>query len=152
MKKIFLVLVCISLALSQTIEVSAINFKGAEKELKATLSDNVSVKSEQGILKCELLVIFYDKNKKPIKYEASKNLNFDIKLKASHYSGVANKLIYTANDDKYTMLGDVYVKDKITNRDIKADKIIFNAKTGDYMISGKSQNEPVKFKFEMGNK
>lgn len=150
MRKIFLMLLCFGLALSQTIEVSATNFKGVEKDLKTTLSDNVMVKSEQGILKCELLVIFYDKNKKPIRYEASKKLNFDIKLKASHYSGVANKLIYTADDDKYTMIGDVYIKDKITNRDIKADKIVFNAKTGDYTISGKSQNEPVKFKFEIG--
>lgn len=151
MRKVFVLLcLCFACFAKQLVEVSASHFKGLEKELKAILSDNVVVKSEEGILRCELLVVFYDKDKKPIKYEASKNLNFDIKLKNSHYKGVANKLIYTADNDKYTMIGNVYIQDISSNKDIKADKIVFDAKSGNYTISGKNEKEPIILKFELG--
>ncbi|EEP6878151.1 organic solvent tolerance protein OstA, partial [Campylobacter jejuni] len=93
-RQIILLLACVSVTWATQIEVKALNFYSDENKGESILSGNVEVIRGDDILNSEKLIIYTDKNRKPIRYEAMQNARFKIVLKGKIYKGSGDKFIY----------------------------------------------------------
>nr|WP_210328649.1 lipopolysaccharide transport periplasmic protein LptA [Campylobacter sp. 2018MI34] len=133
------------------IEVKALSFYLDENAGKSTLSGNVEVKKGKDILNSDKLVIYMDKNKKPIKYEAIQNAKFEIYLEDKIYKGSGDRLIYNVLKDTYEINGNAIVNEVTTNKKIYGDKIVIDRKNNTYLVESKDKN-PVRFVFDVEQK
>lgn len=91
-RKIILFLMSISISLASQIEVKALNFYSDENKGESILSGNVEIIRGDDILTAEKVIIYTDKNRKPMRYEAVQNANFKIVLKGKTYKGSGDNL------------------------------------------------------------
>lgn len=149
--KLIFALFLLSPLWAQLVEIEAQNFLADEKKGLGILSGNVIIKREKDILKAEQIDIFMDKNRKPLRYEAKKNPNFDIVLKGKNYTGSGETFIYDVKSERYIIEGDVQIFEENTNKKLFGDKIIIDRKNGTYAVESKNK-KPVRFVFEMDEK
>ncbi|WP_297448191.1 LptA/OstA family protein [uncultured Campylobacter sp.] len=132
------------------IEVKALNFYADENTGKSVLSGNVVVSRGKDVLNAEELVIFMDKNRKPLRYEASKNPKFSIILNDKTYKGSGDKFIYNVAKDTYEINGNAFIHEINTDKKLYGDKIIVDRKANIYQVQSR-QNKPARFVFELKN-
>lgn len=150
--KFFILLTCLVLgAKAKQIEVEALKFYSDENSGKSILSGNVVIKQNQDILNSEEVVIFTDKNRKPIRYEASKNAHFSIVLKGKSYKGSGDKFIYNTIEDVYTIEGNAFIHEIQSDKKLYGDKIIVDRKNNIYRVESNKQ-KPARFVFDMEEK
>ena len=147
-KVIFLAfLFCFSF--SKQLEIKADNFSADEKKMVNILSGSVLVKSNEDVLRSDKLLIFTDKNNKPLKYVASGNASFKILIKDKFYTGSANELIYYATNDIYEANGNAYIQDLSTNNKLYGNKISIDKKKQSYTVFGLNNKKPARFIFNL---
>ena len=142
---------CFVQLFSSSIEVSALNFYSDENSGKNILSGDVVVKKDKDVLSAQKIIIFTDKNKKPIKYEASQNPKFSIYLKDKLYKGSGDLFIYNVKSDVYEIIGNAHINEVTTNKKLYGDKIIVDRKNNIYQVKSKN-NKPTRFTFELNDK
>lgn len=151
MRIIFTILLLFTLASSAEVKVTADNFSANEISGKGTFNGHVKVIKGEDILKSDKLIIYFNKNKKPTKYEATGNASIKVNIKGKKYFGKGNKLIYEPNSDTYKILGNAFFEDRTTDKKIYGENIKVNQKNGEYKVDSK-KNEPVKFIFHVDDK
>ncbi|EAJ7185428.1 organic solvent tolerance protein OstA [Campylobacter jejuni] len=150
-RQIILLLVCVSVTWATQIEVKALNFYSDENKGESILSGNVEVIRGDDILNSEKLIIYTDKNRKPIRYEAMQNARFKIVLKGKTYKGSGDKFIYNVIKDTYEINGHVYINELGSNQKLFGDKIIVDRKANIYRVESKDQ-KPARFVFDLKDK
>ncbi|MBZ7973386.1 MULTISPECIES: LptA/OstA family protein [Campylobacter] len=150
-RKIILLFFCISISLATKIEVKALNFYSDENKGESILSGDVEVKRGEDILNAGKLIIYTDKNHKPIRYEATQNPKFKINLKGKIYKGEGDKLIYNVIDDTYEIDGNAYINEPINHQKLCGNKIFIDRKKNIYKIQSKD-NKPARFVFDLKQK
>ncbi|RQD68997.1 organic solvent tolerance protein OstA [Campylobacter hepaticus] len=150
-RKIILFLACVSVVLGGQIEVKALNFYSDENKGESILSGNVEVIRGDDILNSEKLIIYTDKNRKPIRYEAMQNARFKIILKDKIYKGSGDKFIYNVVQDVYEINGNAYINELSSNQKLYGDKIVIDRKANIYRVESKDQ-KPARFVFELKDK
>lgn len=134
---------------SNEIVATADNFFADEKNFITKLSGNVIIKKNQSdTLWADLVTIFLDKNKKPIKYEAKDNAKFQLILENKNYEGSAKKLIFDPQKQLYIMSGDAFLFEKTTDKKVYGKEIIVDQKQGTYEVKS-DKNRPVKIIFKV---
>ena len=149
--KLICFLLFTSLAFGVQIEVKALNFYADENKGENILSGNVELIRENDILTAEKLVIYTNKNKKPIRYEATQNPKFKISLKGKTYTGSGDKFIYDAIKDIYEINGNANINELGSKQKLFGDKIIVDKKSNIYQVQSKEQ-KPARFVFELEEK
>ncbi|EIP3022251.1 LptA/OstA family protein [Campylobacter jejuni] len=150
-RQIILLLACVSVTWATQIEVKALNFYSDENKGESILSGNVEVIRGDDILNSEKLIIYTDKNRKPIRYEAMQNARFKIVLKGKTYKGSGDKFIYNVNKDTYEINGHAYINELGSNQKLFGDKIIVDRKANIYRVESKDQ-KPARFVFDLKDK
>ncbi|NHG70646.1 organic solvent tolerance protein OstA [Campylobacter jejuni] len=150
-RQIILLLACVSVTWATQIEVKALNFYSDENKGESILSGNVEVIRGDDILNSEKLIIYTDKNRKPIRYEAMQNARFKIVLKGKTYKGSGDKFIYNAIKDTYEINGHAYINELGSNQKLFGDKIIVDRKANIYRVESKDQ-KPARFVFDLKDK
>lgn len=135
------------LSLASQIEVSAKDFYLDEKSEKSVLSGDVKVKKGSDVLKSQKLVIFM-KNKQAIKYIATKEAHFKIKMKDKDYEGSGDEFVYDALKDTYEINGNAKIKEIQSNKQLFGDKIVVDRKNMTYRVLSKDK-KPARFIFEV---
>lgn len=148
---LLLLLLCCSFSFASQIEVKALNFYADENIGKSILSGNVVVTRNQDVLNTDELIVYTDKNKKAIRYEAIKNAKFKILLKDKIYKGSGDKFVYDVLKDTYEIVGNAYISELQTNKKLYGDKIIIDRKTNVYRVESKDQ-KPARFVFDVEQK
>ncbi|MBX2046035.1 organic solvent tolerance protein OstA, partial [Campylobacter jejuni] len=97
------------------------------------------------------LIIYTDKNRKPIRYEAMQNARFKIVLKGKTYKGSGDKFIYNVIKDTYEINGHAYINELGSNQKLFGDKIIVDRKANIYRVESKDQ-KPARFVFDLKDK
>ncbi|MCW1360859.1 lipopolysaccharide transport periplasmic protein LptA [Campylobacter jejuni] len=133
------------------VEVTAMNFFSDENSGQSILSGNVFIKKEGDVLNSDKVVIYTDKNKKPIRYEATQNARFEVRLKDKSYKGSGDKFIYYVNSDIYEIIGNAYIIELETKRKIFGDKIIVDKKQKIYKVESFNK-KPIRFVFDVEEK
>lgn len=123
---------------AEEIRVSADSFFADENKFYSILTGNVVVnKGDFDTLKAEQIEIFFNQDKQPIKYRATKNVTFKILLKDKHYDGSGNELIYEPLQDRYTIVGNAYLHEVEEDKKVYGDKIVADQKSGTYQVDAK---------------
>ena len=150
-RKIILCLFCVSLSFANQIQVEALNFYFDENTGRSLLSGNVVVTYGKDVLTSGELVIFNNKDKKPVKYEASKHPKFKITLKDKVYEGSGDKFIYDVAKDTYEISGNAYISEIQSNKKLYGDRIIVDRKMNIYHVKSKDK-KPARFIFDLDKK
>ncbi|QOQ87358.1 LptA/OstA family protein [Campylobacter corcagiensis] len=120
---------------AEKVEVTADNFFADEVKLISVLTGNVHVKKgSYDTLDSNKITIYFDKNKQPIKYEATDNARFKILINESHYNGKGDKLTYIPAEDKYILTGNAWIEEVETKREVFGDIITISQLDGKYEV------------------
>jgi len=147
-----IILLLISLFLfAEEVKISADKFQADEINKIAVFEGNVTLIKGKDKIEAKKLVILFDTKNKPLKYSAEGKPKFKFFMKEKTYEGKADKIVYIPNDGKYTLLGNVFVKELSEDRKIYGDKLIIDKSNGKITIKGK-KDKPVKFIFKVEEK
>jgi len=101
-----------------------------------------ATKGKDNILADEM-IIFFDKNKKPIKFIATGNVRFVISLdKNATYKGNSNMLVYQLHNGNIILKGNAQIVKLETNESVKGNKIVLNRFTKNAEVTG-GEKKPV---------
>jgi len=138
-----------SLHLSAAIvDMKADHFYANNINHEAFFEGHAKIKQGKNEINASKVTVFFNDQKKALKYEAYGNVKFDLTEKGVHYKGASNKITYAPTSSKYYFIGNVVLIDLTNNRTIKADKVSLDLKTGLADIKG-SVKKPVHFIFEI---
>ncbi|MBE0496571.1 MAG: lipopolysaccharide transport periplasmic protein LptA [Campylobacterales bacterium] len=138
----------VGLLLAEQVEVIADKFNATEAAQKAVFTGNVKVTKGTDVLTSDVLTIFFNAQKEPLKYEASGNAKGNITMNAIRYFAKGKLLTYDPNALVYTVQGDGFLHEIETDRKVYGELITVDQTTGSYAVDSKP-NEPVKFIFQM---
>ena len=147
-RALILFFIYLNIAMADRIEVKALNFYADENAGKSVLSGDVVVKRDKDILSSDELVIFMDKSRKPTRYEAKKNAQFNISLKGKNYKGSGDKFIYIVDKDIYEIMGNAFIHELESDKKLYGDRIIVDRKANVYRVESRD-NKPARFIFEL---
>ncbi|WP_200763901.1 lipopolysaccharide transport periplasmic protein LptA [Nitrosophilus alvini] len=135
--------------LAENVEIVSNSFEADEMKRISIFEGNVNIKRGSDEINASKVIVYFDENKKPFKYEAIKNVKFLIILnKNKIYSGRAGKIIYLPKKAEYIFEKNVYIHQKPEDRKIYGEKIIINKESGQAKVTGKD-SKPVKFIFKI---
>jgi len=148
MRKIITLLLMASFSFGAEIEVTADKFRASESEQQGVFTGNVTVTKGEDLLKSDKLIIFFDENKDPLKYEATGNASVKMKLNDMHYFGEGEVLVYEPKNMRYTIKKSGFLHEIETDRKVYGDLIVADQNSGTYEVDSK-ESEPVKFIFHV---
>jgi lipopolysaccharide export system protein LptA len=147
MKKILLLVgLALTLFAKEQIEVSADTFEADEHKLVSTFSGHVHIKKGADEISANYLVIDFNKQNKPKRYEATGGVSFEIQTSSQHFVGTSQKIIYEPLSKKYIALGNVKINETMKNQKLRGESITIDRISGKAKLKG-SKNRPVKFIF-----
>jgi len=136
MKK-FLLLLFISLLFAEDLHIVSKKFFYDSKKLESIFIGDVNVTKGKDNILADKMIIYFNKNKKPLKYIAEGRVKFLLVLDNNDtYKGYCDKLIYNFLNENIFLEGNAFVKKLETNESISGDKIKINRKTKDMEIIG----------------
>ncbi|KAA6226420.1 MULTISPECIES: lipopolysaccharide transport periplasmic protein LptA [unclassified Campylobacter] len=135
-------------AFGDQIEIQADNFYADENTGKSTLSGNVTIKQGSDILSSDKVIIYMDKNRKPLRYEAINNANFSLNLKGKLYKGSGDKFVYNVNQDTYEINGNAFIHEINTDKKLYGEKIVVDRKNNVYSVQSKDK-KPARLVFDV---
>ncbi len=151
MRYLLLSLVLAGVCFATEVKIVSQKFTASEVSSRAKFSGNVVVTKQKDVLKSDELIVFFNKKRKPTKYEAVGKASANVFLRGKEYFAKGKKLIYEPKSGTYTIKGNAVFIDKTTNKKVYGEIIRVNQKDGKYEVDGKN-NEPVKFIFEIDDK
>jgi len=145
--KIFLLFLLTTVLLyAEKITVTADNFEAYETKKISVLSGHVHIKKGSDDIRADKLVILLDTANKPVRYTLTGHVLFDLHTKTQHFAGNAQKIVYDPAHKRYIAEGNVFLKEKNSDKTLQGEKIVIDRVSGKTIISGK-KNRPVKFTF-----
>ncbi|BAF69892.1 lipopolysaccharide transport periplasmic protein LptA [Nitratiruptor sp. SB155-2] len=144
MKKIIFLLSISFILFAQEIEITSQKFEASEKELISKFFGNVFVKRGTNRLWADKLFVYFNKQKKPIKFIATGNVRFDLfDQKNKEYKGKCNKLVYFPNKKVYQLFEDVHIVTYPDKKEVYGDKIYLDLIASKVNVAG-TKKRPVK--------
>lgn len=136
-------------AQSETLIIDALDFQADDKKGFSTFTGNVKITMAKDRLNAQKVEVFFqtskdNKNRLPIKYEATGDADFEIFSKDKHYLGKGDKIIYYPKKEEYIIMGNAFVHEKIDDRKVYGETIHINQLNGEAKVKG-SEKKPVKF-------
>lgn len=133
---------------NERLDIKAKTFKSLDGV--TTISGDVFIKKGKSTLNADLVKVFADKNRKPIKYEAIGNVKFHIFQNLREFKGNSKKLVYSVALDEYSLYDDAVVKEIGKPNTIKGDVIVLT-KDGNYANVIGSKDKPANITFILGD-
>ncbi len=133
---------------AKEVKITAQKFEADEKKMVSIFSGNVHLQRDLDEINASILTITFDKEGKPISYEASGDLHFAISADDQFFIGSADYMIYKPKDKEYKIVGNAFIHEINTNKKLYGEKIIIDRKSGKSKILGTS-TKPVKFIFSI---
>ena len=136
MKKVLIFFLTVFLTAENLHIISKTFFYDSKKMISKFIGDVNATKGKDNIL-AQKMIIYFNKNKKPVKYIADGNVKFILSLdKNDTYKGHCEKLIYNFLTEDIYLTGNAFIKKLETNESVSGDKIKINRKTKDVEVIG----------------
>ncbi len=151
MKKILTALffVLISIGAAENVEITADHFEADQLKKITEFIGNVHMKKGNDELNASKVLVFFDKNRKPIRYEAVGKSSFIVYMQnGRYYVGRADRLVYLPKKEVYELYGNVVLKEPLLERTIFGEKVVVEKSTGRARVKG-DEKRPVKFIFKV---
>ena len=146
MKFLTLLLIFTLTLFAQEIKITAQKFEADEKKMISIFSGGVHLQKGSDEINASTLNITFDKNNKPILYEANGNLSFKISTKNQLFVGNANYMIYEPKTNKYKIIGNAFIHEIKGDRKLYGEEISIDRQSGKSQILG-TLKKPVKIIF-----
>ena len=132
---------------SEQVEITADHFEASDVKKVTKFIGNVSMVKGVDELKASKVHVYFDANKKPIKYEAIGNVKFTITIDSGNrYKGESERLIYIPKTEVYELYGNVKLFDVELDRVLIGEKVFVDKQSGKAKVDG-NKKKPVKFIF-----
>jgi lipopolysaccharide export system protein LptA len=137
MKKIFLILSLLIFLNADELKVTSEYFQYDMAKKESVFKGKVHAVKGNDDITAERMVLYFDKNKKPVKFIAEGNVKFKISLdKNSTYKGVAQELVYQLKNGNIILKGNAEILKVQTGESVKGNKIILNRYTKNAEVIG----------------
>ena len=147
-----LFLLVVTLYASDQVQVKAESFEADEKKNISIFKGNVHLKKLDDSLKADTVTIFFDKKKRPLRYEAIGHVRFKVSVdNKSLYRGKSGKLIYRPSKNTYQLFDNVEVEDVTSERKLMGNEVTLNLESGHAKVVGKKK-KPVVMTFSVDEK
>lgn len=105
-----------------------------------TITGNVDIKKGSDRLFADKVIVYTDKARKPLKYEAIGNVRFSIiTTDKRELKGKSNRLVYQVKQNEYRLYDNAFVEEIGKPNVLKGDEIVLSG-SGDYAnIVGKKK-------------
>ena len=151
MKLLLVIFGLVTFLSAETVEIVADKFFADERKQVTEFTGHVIITKSEDKLVADKVVINFDQNRQPLKYVATGNAKIDMVMEDRIYFGKAEKMIYDPIKNKYTLLKNAFLYEKVTNKKVYGDKILVNQTTGRYEVESDGK-KPVKFIFKVEEK
>ncbi|MCI7411396.1 lipopolysaccharide transport periplasmic protein LptA [Helicobacter bilis] len=143
MKRYYMILCIFALNLMyaakpDVIDIVAQNFQSVGNV--TTITGNVDIKKGSDRLFADKVIVYTDKARKPLKYEAIGNVRFSIiTTDKRELKGKSNRLIYQVKQNEYRLYDNAFVEEIGKPNVLKGDEIVLSG-SGEYAnIVGKKK-------------
>ena len=137
MRKIVFLLVFLSFIFAAELRITSKFFNYNSKTLQSIFKGDVNATKGKDNILCNELIVYFNKNKKPIKYVAIGNVKFIFSMDVnSTYKGKADKLTYELKTGEIILEGNAFIKKIETNESISGDLIKMNKITKNIEVIG----------------
>lgn len=143
MKRYYMILCIFALNLMyaakpDVIDIVAQNFQSVGNV--TTITGNVDIKKGSDRLFADKVIVYTDKARKPLKYEAIGNVRFSIiTTDKRELKGKSNRLVYQVKQNEYRLYDNAFVEEIGKPNVLKGDEIVLSG-SGDYAnIVGKKK-------------
>ncbi len=149
-KYVFFCILLVSYLFAKSVEINIVSddFKSDENKHLSVFSGNVKIVKQNDKILANLVQVSFDKDNKPLVYEARGSVNFTISLKDSVVSGQCEKLVYKPLGKIYTLINKVDIVEFPSNRKLKANKVTIDTINGKILVNG-NKKKPIKFIFNV---
>ncbi len=151
MKYFIMLFFLLTSLMASKLEVTADNFYHKEGEQKAVFSGNVIVTQEQNKITADTITVLLDEKGEAKEYIATGKVHFTLKSPKRDVVGTCDKLTYYPIEDQYVLEGNVYMKDRLNDREVFGDEVIIDNKKGTSYANSKGKKK-VKFIFKVKSK
>jgi len=135
---------------SQQVEITADHFEASDVKKVTKFIGNVHMLKGVDELNASKVYVYFDANKKPIKYEAIGNVKFIITMNDGKkvYKGESGRLVYIPKTEIYELYENVKLFDTKLDRTLIGEKVFVDKQSGKARVEG-SKEKPVKFIFKI---
>jgi lipopolysaccharide export system protein LptA len=135
---------------SEQVEITSDRFEADEVKLVTKFIGHVHMKKGRDELNASKVIVYFDKKRKPKRYEAIGNASFVILMKKEGqlYTGKADRLVYLPARQRYELYGDVVLKEPRLDRTVRGEKVVVEKLSGKASVEGNGKR-PVKFIFKV---
>jgi len=139
-------------AVSEQVEITADRFEASETERLTKFIGHVRMKKGLDELNASKVLVYFDKARKPLRYEAVGNASFLLHMENNRtYAGRADRLLYHPGKEIYELFGNVVLKEPRLDRTLMGEKVVVEKISGKAHVEGK-EDRPVKFIFKVEDK
>jgi len=136
MKKLFILMSVLSFIFADILHITSKNFYYDSKKLESVFIGDVNATKGKDNIVAQKMIVYFNKTKKPIKFEAQGHVKFILNDENITYKGHCDKLIYNFLTTDVFLIGNAFVKKLQTNESIKGDKIKLNRKNKTIEVKG----------------
>ncbi len=133
---------------AREVEVSAKKLEADQNAQVAKFYGDVLFRSGDDTIRAQKAYIFFDKERKPVKFQAVGEVRFELSHGQKSYRGRCRELVYFPKKREYILIGDVYVEQLPDGKKIIAQKVLLSLSTGTLEVEG-DPKKPVKLIFEI---
>jgi len=149
MKSIIMLIFFVSFIFSEILHITSKKFFYNSNELKSVFIGDVNATKGKDNILADRMIIYFNKNKKPIKYVAEGNVRFFLILDNNEsLKGKCSKLTYNFLNENIILEGNVFVRKIETNESVSGDKLVINRKTKDIEVIGNKKPVNIILKVE----
>ncbi len=137
MKKILpLFLMTVSILCADILHITSKKFYYDSKKLISVFTGDVNATKGKDNILAQNMTIYFNKDKKPIKYMAEGKVRFILNDENVTYKGHCDKLIYNFLTTDVYLIGNAYVRKIQTNESLSGDEIKINKKNKTIEVNG----------------
>ncbi len=151
MKVVLTILLFFATLQAAKVEIHSNRFEADQGEMVTKFFGNVEFRKGNDFIYADRAFIYFDKKKKPIKFDLIGSVRFDITKDAKRYKGHAQEILYYPRKKSYIFTGNVYIEQLPDHRKIYAQKVVLHLKGGELTVEG-SEKKPVKMIFDIEEK
>jgi len=134
---------------SQQVEITADHFEASDLKKVTKFIGHVHMIKDVDELNASKVYVYFDANKKPVRYEAIGSVKFIITMNnGKKYRGQSGRLVYIPKTEIYELYENVKLFDIKLDRTLIGEKVFVNKQSGKARVEG-SKEKPVKFIFKI---
>ncbi len=139
----------VTLLAAENVEITADHFEASQTKKVTEFRGNVHMKKGSDELNASKVIVYFDDERRPLRYEAIGESSFIIHMRSGqYYVGRADRLVYWPGRELYELFGNVVLKEPKLERTILGEKVLVEKSTGRANVEGET-GKPVKFIFKV---